>query len=247
MDDPSDQAAARPPPSASAPRGLRWRRVLKYQHHRRAERLGGLAGAAVGCLAILGALSLLGSRGLEPSSFLLGLCLALSAGGVALGSRLAGAVWRRTLRPGRGGTAPTRATRRPAAQRRQLLKGPALPATILSVGLGLALSPLAAAERTGVQGVPCETGRELRLARDGTVSACRLAAAAELLVGLAGGNGKVACAAGGQVEFHRNGYLSFCDPAGAAGTYVTRGRRSTSCKTDGRVAFDENGYLEYCR
>ena len=114
------------------------------------------------------------------------------------------------------------------------------------VGLGLALPALAAAERTGVQEVPCEPGRELRLARDGTVSACRLATAAELLVGPAAGNGKITCAAGGQVEFHRNGYLSFCDPAGAAGTYVTRGRRSTSCRSDSRVAFDENGYLEYC-
>jgi hypothetical protein len=114
------------------------------------------------------------------------------------------------------------------------------------VGLGFALPILAAAERTGVQEVPCEPGRELRLARDGTVSACRLAAAAELLVGPAAGNGKITCAAGSQVEFHRNGYLSFCDPAGAAGTYVTRGRRSTSCRSNSRVAFDENGYLEYC-
>ena len=45
------------------------------------------------------------------------------------------------------------------------------------------------------------------------------------------GIGKITCAAGSQVEFHRNGYLSFCDPAGAAGTYVTRGRRSSSCRT----------------
>lgn len=116
------------------------------------------------------------------------------------------------------------------------------------VGLGLTLlvPALAAAERTSVQEVPCEPGRELRLARDGTVSACRLTAAAALLVGPGGGNGKITCAAGGQVEFHRNGYLSFCNPAGAAGTYVTRSQRSTSCRPNSRVAFDENGYLEYC-
>ena len=117
------------------------------------------------------------------------------------------------------------------------------------VGLGLLLAapaPAASAERTGVQEVPCEPGRELLLARDGTVSACRIAAAAELLVGPAAGNGKITCAAGSHVEFHRNGYLSFCDQVGAAGTYVTRGRRSTSCRTNSRVAFAENGYLEYC-
>ena len=116
------------------------------------------------------------------------------------------------------------------------------------VVLGLTLQPpvLAAAERTSVQEVPCEPGRELRLARDGTVSACRLTAAAALLVGPAAGNGKITCAAGSQVEFHRNGYLSFCDRAGAAGTYVTRSRRSTSCDPQSRVAFDEEGYLEYC-
>lgn len=125
-----------------------------------------------------------------------------------------------------------------------------MPARVVCVfvGLGLALlrPALAAAERTSVQEVPCEPGPELRLARDGTVSACRLTAAAELLVGPAAGNGRIACAAGSHVEFHRNGYLSFCDPAGAAGTYLTRGRRSTSCRSNGRVAFDENGYLEYC-
>ncbi len=125
-----------------------------------------------------------------------------------------------------------------------------MPAKVLRalVGLGIFLFPPASAfaERTSIQEVPCEAGRELRLARDGTVSACRLAAAAEFLVGPAAGNGKIACAAGSQVEFHRNGYLSFCDPAAAAGTYVTRGRRSTSCRSSSRVAFDENGYLEYC-
>ncbi len=117
--------------------------------------------------------------------------------------------------------------------------------------LGLVLAPAppsaqAAGARTGVQDVPCEPGRELRLARDGTVSACRIASAAELVVGPAAGNGKVACAAGAQAEFHRNGYLSFCDKAGAAATYATRGVRTTWCRSGARVAFDENGYLEYC-
>jgi hypothetical protein len=74
-------------------------RVLKYQHHRRAERFGGLAGSAIGFLAIWGALSLLGHRGLEPSPFLLGLFLVLFAGGVALTSRSAGVIWRWMLRP----------------------------------------------------------------------------------------------------------------------------------------------------
>lgn len=113
------------------------------------------------------------------------------------------------------------------------------------LGLGSAPIPVLA-EVTSVQEVPCEPGRELRLARDGSVSACRVTAAAEFLVGPAAGNGKVTCAAGAEVEFHRNGYLSFCDPAGAAGTYSTRSRRSTTCRSGSRVAFDENGYLEYC-
>jgi hypothetical protein len=125
-----------------------------------------------------------------------------------------------------------------------------LPAKVICVFVGLGLALLlpapAAAERTSVQEVPCEPGRELLRARDGTVSACRLAAAAEFLVGPAAGNGTIICAAGSRVEFHRNGYLSFCDPAGAAGTYVTRSRRSTSCRPNSRVAFDENGYLGYC-
>ena len=67
------------------------------------------------------------------------------------------------------------------------------------------LSPAALADRTTVQLVPCEPGPERRLAVDGSVSACRLAAAADLLVDPAGGNGKVPCAAGSAVEFHRNG------------------------------------------
>lgn len=113
---------------------------------------------------------------------------------------------------------------------------------------GLAMLPAAPvlAQQTSVQEVPCAPGRELLLARDGTVSACRLVGAAALLVGPAAGNGKVTCAAGAQVEFHRNGYLSFCDPAAAAGTYVTRSRRSSVCASNDRVAFDENGFLEYC-
>ena len=89
-------------------------------------------------------------------------------------------------------------------------------------------------------------GPELLLARDGTVSACRLAATVELLVGTPADNGKIACARESRVEFHRNGYLSFCYRAGAAGTYVTRSRRTTSCQPGNRVAFDEDGYLEYC-
>jgi hypothetical protein len=75
---------------------------------------------------------------------------------------------------------------------------------------------------------------------------CRLAAPTTLLVAPAAGNGAVACSAGGRVEFHRNGYLSFCDPAAADASYLTRGRSSTRCRSGARVAFDENGYLEYC-
>ena len=116
----------------------------------------------------------------------------------------------------------------------------------MGLGLALLLPTPAAAEHTSVQEVPCEPGRELLRARDDTVSACRLATGAEFLVGPAAGNGTITCAAGSRVEFHRNGYLSFCDPAGATGTYVTRSRRSTSCQPNSRVAFDENGYLEYC-
>lgn len=117
---------------------------------------------------------------------------------------------------------------------------------LIVLGLGAAAAAPAAAEPTLVQEVPCEAGRGLRLARDGTVSACRLAADAELLVGPAAGNGKVACTAGSAVEFHRNGYLSFCDRAGAAATYVTRSRATTTCRPGSRLAFDDNGYLEYC-
>jgi hypothetical protein len=103
MDDPSDRAAARSPSSANVPGGpRRRRRVLKYQHHGHVERFGGLAGSAIGGLAIWGALSLLGHRGLEPSPFLLGLFLVLFAGGVALAARSAGMIWRWMLRPDPG-------------------------------------------------------------------------------------------------------------------------------------------------
>ena len=112
--------------------------------------------------------------------------------------------------------------------------------------LALLLASPALAERTAVQDVPCEPGPDLRLARDGTVSACRLATAADLLVGPAAGNGTVACAGGASAEFHRTGYLSFCDPAGAGASYLTRSRLPTRCPSGARVAFDENGYLEYC-
>jgi hypothetical protein len=126
-----------------------------------------------------------------------------------------------------------------------------MPAPAVCAFWGLALTLLLpivvlADDRTAVQQVPCEPGRDLLLARDGTVSACRLAAAVELLVGAAAGNPKVACAAGARAEFHRSGYLSFCDPAAAAASYLTRGRRSSQCRAQARVAFDENGFLEYC-
>jgi hypothetical protein len=86
----------------------------------------------------------------------------------------------------------------------------------------------------------------LLLARDGTVSACRIATTAELLVGPAAKNGRITCSAGSQVEFHRSGYLSYCGSASAAATYVTRSRLPTRCRSGSRVAFDEDGYLEYC-
>ena len=110
----------------------------------------------------------------------------------------------------------------------------------------LAPSAATADDRTAVQPVPCEPGPERLLARDDTVSACRLAADVELLVGPAAGNGKVACSAGSRVEFHRTGFLSFCDSASAAAAYLGRGGRTTRCRTHGRLAFDESGNLEYC-
>lgn len=118
--------------------------------------------------------------------------------------------------------------------------------SLVTVTLTLLASHAAFAASTGVQEVTCAPGPNLLLARGGNVSACRIAAAAEFLVGPRAGNGSISCSAGAQVEFHRNGYLAFCDPSGAAGTYHTRGRRSTTCRSGSRLAFDDNGYLEYC-
>jgi hypothetical protein len=100
MDNPSARAAAPRPFSANVPAKLRKRRraLMKYQHHGRAEWLGGLAGGVIGGLAAWGALSLLEHRGLEPSPFLLAMFLILIAGGVALAARSAGVVWRRVCR-----------------------------------------------------------------------------------------------------------------------------------------------------
>ena len=111
--------------------------------------------------------------------------------------------------------------------------------------ISLAAAP-ALAEHTAVQEVACEAGRELLLARDGTVSSCRLTTQGLLLVGPAAGNPNVSCAAGARVEFHRNGYLAFCDSATAAAEYMTRGSRTSRCNVQARLAFDENGFLEYC-
>jgi hypothetical protein len=118
--------------------------------------------------------------------------------------------------------------------------------TFAALALATLLATPALAEHTAVQEVACQPGGEVQLARDGTVTACRLAAAAELLVGAGGGNARAACAAGAQVEFHRNGYLSFCNPSGVAATYLGRGGRSTQCRGGSRIAFDESGVLEYC-
>jgi hypothetical protein len=114
------------------------------------------------------------------------------------------------------------------------------------LALALLLSQPALADRTAVQAVACQPGRELQLAGDGTVVACRIAEAAELLVAPDSGNRAAACAAGAQVEFHRNGYLAFCNPSGAPATYRGRGGRSTPCRGSSRLAFDEDGVLEYC-
>lgn len=111
----------------------------------------------------------------------------------------------------------------------------------------LALMPTTAlADQIVTQEVPCELGPERRVAIDGTVSACRLATAADLLVGPIAGNGKVTCAAGSVVEFHRTGYLSFCGAAGSATSYRGRAGRETRCRANARLAFSEEGYLEYC-
>ena len=115
-----------------------------------------------------------------------------------------------------------------------------------ALGLAVLLPAPASAERTSIQEVPCEPGQELLLARDGTISACRIGAPAELQVAPTGGNAIITCSAGSSVEFHRNGYLSFCASTAAAGNYVTRSRAPTRCDSGSRVAFDENGYLEYC-
>ena len=110
----------------------------------------------------------------------------------------------------------------------------------------LALATAAEAERTLVQDVPCAPGPGQRIAADGTVSACRLAEAAELLIDPRGGNASATCAAGSAVEFHRSGYLSFCEAAGAAATFRGRDGRETRCRARARLAFSEGGYLEYC-
>ena len=118
--------------------------------------------------------------------------------------------------------------------------------TLWGLALSLLVASPALAARTAVQKVPCESGPGLLLARDDTVSACRLTAAVDMLVGQAAGNPKVLCAAGSQVEFHRSGYLSFCKTSAATAPYLTRSGRTTQCRAGARVAFDENGFLEYC-
>lgn len=118
--------------------------------------------------------------------------------------------------------------------------------TFGALALASAACAPAMAERTAVQEVACAPGADLRLAGDGTVSACRIEAAADLLVAPGAGNAMAACAAGAQVEFHRNGYLAFCNPSGPAATYVGRSGRATRCQAGSRLAFDERGLLEYC-
>lgn len=105
---------------------------------------------------------------------------------------------------------------------------------------------MARADQTVRQDIPCESGPELRRTVDGNVSACRLATAAQLLVDPGGGNAEVACAAGSAVEFHRSGYLSFCDAAAAAAAFRDRAGRETRCRARTRLAFSADGYLEYC-
>ena len=105
---------------------------------------------------------------------------------------------------------------------------------------------VAVAERTAVQEVPCVADVERQLGVDGTVSACRLAAAATLQVAPSGGNGDVACAAGSSVEFHRSGYLAFCGVAEAPATYRGLSGRETRCRAGARLAFGEGGFLDYC-
>ena len=105
---------------------------------------------------------------------------------------------------------------------------------------------VAAAQQTAVQAVPCATGPELQLRGDGSVAACRLSAAADLLVDPAAGNTAAACAADSGVEFHPSGYLSYCERAGADATFRGRAGRETRCRASARLAFGEGGYLEYC-
>ena len=121
-----------------------------------------------------------------------------------------------------------------------------VPSAFAGRGLTLRLPAAASPGAPAAKGGPCQLGPSLLVAGDGTVSACRMAAAAERVVGPPGGNGRITCSAGSRVEFHRNGYLAFCERAGATGSYVTRARRPTRCNGGSRVAFDENGYLEYC-
>ena len=121
--------------------------------------------------------------------------------------------------------------------------------TILAASVAgfLALQPsLARAERTAVQEVPCVADGERQLGVDGTVLACRLAAAATLQAAPSGGNGGVACAAGSSVEFHRSGYLAFCGVAEAPATYRGLSGRETRCRAGARLAFGEGGFLDYC-
>lgn len=114
------------------------------------------------------------------------------------------------------------------------------------LGCLIVVPPVARAERTARQDVPCEAGPELRLTVDGNVAACRLATAAQLLVDPGGGNAGVACTAGSAVEFHPSGYLSFCDAAAAAAAFRGRAGRETRCRARARLAFSADGYLEYC-
>src|SRR3954452_9214735 len=88
--------------------------------------------------------------------------------------------------------------------------------TFGALALAVLLALPALAEHTAVQEVACQPGGEVQLARDGNVTAGRLAAGAGLLVGAGGRNSRAACAAGAQVELHRTGYLSFCNPSGVA-------------------------------
>ena len=106
--------------------------------------------------------------------------------------------------------------------------------------------PVAMAQQTAVQPVPCAAGPELQLAGSGNVASCRLAAAADLLVDPAVGNTTAACAAGSAVEFHPSGYLSYCERAGATAIFRGRAGRETRCRANARLAFGDGGYLEYC-